>query len=134
YRCSRTTQCRYRTQQENDVIVIDPSCIRKKAAKAQPRVHGRGNADHRLEINAWDADDFDSIDHFLRGPAIGIEGNDSDFVAKLQQVVGEFFDDTFDAAADMREVVITHEDDLQELPPPSEQRVNRRRSHEELAR
>src|SRR2546422_4225027 len=133
-RCLRTTQCGQQTQKEKDVMRVDHICILKKAANAQPRVHGRGNADHRLEINGWDADDFDSIDHFLGGPAIGIEGNDSDFVAKLQQVVGEFFDDTFDAAADMREVVITHEDDLQELPPPSEQRVNRRSSHEEPAR
>ena len=113
---------------------VDHVCILKKPANAQARVQGRGNADHRLEINRRDADDFDSIGHFFGRPAIGIEGKDSDFVAEFQQVVSEFFDNTFDATADMREIVITHEDDSQGLPPPCEQSVNRRRLREESAR
>ena len=104
--------------------------ILKDTAHSEPGIHRRGNADHRLQIHRRDPDDLDSIGHFFGWPAVGIKRYDSDFVTESLQVVCQLFDDAFDAAADMREIVITHEYDLQGLPPPCEQFVSQRGSPE----
>ena len=119
-RCLRTTQRGQQTQKEKDVVCMDHVGILKEAAHPEPSIHRSGNADHRLKIHRRNPDDFNSIGPFLGGPAVGIERYDSNFVTELQQVVSELFDDAFDATANVREVVVTHEYDLQGLPPPDE--------------
>src|SRR5207244_13267022 len=87
-------------------------------AHSEPGIQLRRNPDQRLQIHRRDPDYLDSIGRFFRWPAGWIKRYDSDLVTEFQEVVCELLDHACDAAADMREVVITHEHDLQASPPP----------------
>src|SRR2546421_12618479 len=115
-----TTQRGQQAQKEKNVVCMNHIGTLKDTAHPEPGIHRRRNADHRLQIHRRDPDDLDPIGHFFRWPAVGIRRYDSDFVTEFQEVVCELLDDAFDAAADIREIVVTHEYNLQGLPPPCE--------------